>query len=152
MNRYVVKNLIIHSLIVGAMFGILAVIPFLGIFALFCIMLLTSPIVMLYLIMAGKYDVTDVKDSIIAGATVGFSSNITFAGIYCITIVILYLLFGYNPNFFLTAMIIHSPIWLLVVCIIFVGVVTATSNAFSGFLTHYIINFIRDSYANKHGG
>lgn len=152
MNIFVIKNLIIYSLILGAAFGLLAVIPFLGILILFSLMLLTSPIVMLYLIMAGKYDVTDVKDSIIAGAITGFSSNITFAGVYCIVVVILYLITGYNQNFFLTATIIHSPIWLLVVCIIFVGVVTATTNAFSGFLTYYIINFIRDCYANKHGG
>lgn len=44
----------------------------------------------------------------------------------------------------------NSPIWLLVVLILFIGVLTATTNAFSGFLTYYIVNLIRDIYERKH--
>ena len=56
----------------------------------------------------------------------------------------------YTPNFFLTAMIENSPVWLLGTFIIFLGVLCATTNAFAGFATYYIINLIRDIYENKH--
>lgn len=151
MDRFIVKNLILCGFLIGLLFGLLSVVPFISLFLLLAVLFISAPCVMTYLIMAGKYDITDEKNAIISGAVVGFSANITYAGAFCLLTVILSLIFGYNPNFVLTAMIIHSPIWLLILCILFVGVVTATTNAFSGFLTYYIINFIRDYYARKHG-
>ena len=79
-----------------------------------------------------------------------FCVNITFSGMYCLLITILAKGFQYTTNFFLTAMITNSPIWLIAVFIIFIGVLCATTNAFSGFLTYYIINFIRDMYEKQH--
>lgn len=149
MDKFVVKNLILFSLILGLILGVLTVVPFVGMFMLFAIMFFTAPIIMLLLIMAGKFDITDLKNSIIAGAITGFSANITYAGAFSVATVLLYMIAKYNPNFFLTAMIINAPIWLLIICILFIGVVTATTNAFSGMLTYYIINFIRDSYARR---
>ena len=150
MSSFQIKNLIILSLIAGFILGVVSIIPFLGVLSLFLLMLGVAPLVILLLIMAGKFDLTTVKDSIIAGAVTGFSANLTFAAAFSIITVILYLITGYNANIFLRAVIMQSPLWLLIVCIIFIGVVTATTNAFTGFLTYYMINFIRDSYAKKH--
>ncbi len=150
MNRFDIKNLMIFSLILGIILGLIAVIPFVGIIALIILMFLSAPAVLILLIMAGKFDLTNIKDSIISGAVVGFSANFTYAAAFSILTAILYFTAGYNPNFFLTAMIINSPVWLLITCILFIGTVSATTNAFSGFLMYYIINFIRDSYAKKH--
>jgi hypothetical protein len=150
MDRDVIKNIIVVSLILGVFLGILAPIPYVGLFMLIFALLLASPIVILFLIMAGKCDLTTTKDSIITGAIVGFSTNITFSIAYSLIMVILSLGFHYSSNFFLTAMIINSPIWLTGVFIIFIGVLTATTNAFSGFVTYYIINLIRDVYEKSH--
>ena len=40
--------------------------------------------------------------------------------------------------------------WLLICFIIFIGIFNATTNAFSGFATYYVINFIRDMYEKSH--
>ena len=40
--------------------------------------------------------------------------------------------------------------WLLAVFMIFIAVVSATVNAFSGLATYYIINYIRDTYEKNH--
>jgi len=149
-SGFEIKNLIILSLFAGFILGITAMIPFFGVLSLFLLMLGVAPAVIMLLIMAGKFDLTTVKDSIIAGAITGFSANITFAAAFSVITVILYLITGYNANLFLRAMIMQSPLWLLAVCIMFVGVVTATTNAFTGFLTYYMINFMRDSYAKRH--
>ncbi|MBQ8459568.1 hypothetical protein IJ541_05650 [bacterium] len=150
MDKFVVKDIILLSLILGIILGIFSPIPILGMVMLFIMLLLSAPIVMLYMIMDGKLDLTTTKDSIITGAISGFSSNFTFSITYCVVMAILANGFHYTTNFFLSAMITNSPIWLLLVFIIFLGVLCATTNAFSGFLTYYIINFIRDLYEKQH--
>lgn len=150
MNKILVKNIIVLSLIFGLILGLLSPIPYIGLIMLFGILLGGAPAVMVFLIMDGKLDLTTAKDSIIQGAIAGFCANITFAFAYCILIVLLSKIFHYSPNLFLTAMIENSPIWLLGAFIIFLGVLCATTNAFTGFATFYIINFIRDVYENQH--
>ena len=116
---------------------------------LISILLFCAPVVMIYMIMAGKLDLTTIKDSIIWGAICGFSGNITFATGASIVLVLLKIGFDYSSNYLLTTMIMNSPIWLTLVCIIFLSTLVATTNAFSGFITYYILNFIRDSYERK---
>lgn len=150
MDKILVKNIIVLSLIFGLILGLLSPIPYIGLIMLFGLLLGGAPAVMVLLIMDGKLDLTTAKDSIIQGAIAGFCANITFAFAYCILIVLLSKIFHYSPNLFLTAMIENSPIWLLGAFIIFLGVLCATTNAFTGFATFYIINFIRDVYENQH--
>ena len=150
MDKILVKNIIVLSLIFGLILGLLSPIPYIGLIMLFGLLLGGAPAVMVLLIMDGKLDLTTAKDSIIHGEIAGFCANITFAFAYCILIVLLSKIFHYSPNLFLTAMIENSPIWLLGAFIIFLGVLCATTNAFTGFATFYIINFIRDVYENQH--
>jgi hypothetical protein len=152
MDKFVVKNTIIYSLILGLILGLLAPIPYIGMVTLMTMLLLVAPLVMVYMIMAGQFALTSTKNSIITGAISGFSANFSFSFTYAIMMVILSKLFHITTNFFLTAMIVNSPIWLILVFVIFVGVLFATTNAFSGFLTHYVIDFIRDIYDKKNKG
>lgn len=149
MDKFLVKDLIIYSLIFGLFFGVLSIVPYIGVFMLISILLFCAPVVMIYMIMAGKLDLTTIKDSIIWGAICGFSGNITFATGASIVLVLLKIGFDYSSNYLLTTMIMNSPIWLTLVCIIFLSTLVATTNAFSGFITYYILNFIRDSYERK---
>lgn len=150
MNKFIVTNIIILSLVLGIILGLLAPTPYVGAIMLFVALLLAAPLVIVYLIMDGKFDLTTTKDSIITGALIGFCVNLTFSGTYCILIAILAKGFQYTTNFFLTAMVTNSPIWLIALFIIFIGVLCATTNAFSGFMTYYIINLIRDIYEKQH--
>jgi hypothetical protein len=142
----------VYSLLLGLISGMLAPIPYVGMVMLIIMLLLTAPIVMVYMIMAGQFDLTSAKNSIITGAISGFSANFSFSFTYAVMMVILSKAFHITTNFFLTAMIVNSPIWLLLVFIIFIGVLFATTNAFSGFMTHYIIDFIRDIYEKNNKG
>ena len=150
MDKFLLKDLIVYSLIFGFVFGVLSVVPYIGLWMLCFILLLTAPVVILYMIMAGKADLTTIKDSIIWGAICGFSANITFSFGACLVLVLLKIGFNYSPNSLLTTMIMNAPVWLTFVCIIFLGTLVATTNAFSGFLTYYVLDFIRDSYERKH--
>ncbi len=150
MDKFVIKNVIIISLILGMILGLLAPVPYVGAVMLVIAFILSAPIVVLYLIMDNKLELTTTKDSIITGALVGFFVNISFSVAYAIVVAILAKIFNITVNFVLTTMIVNSPIWLLFVFIIFIGVLCATTNAFSGFLTYYVINFIRDVYESQH--
>lgn len=149
MDKTVIKNIIIIGLIIGLLLGVVAAIPYVGIIGLTGVMLFAAPLTMIYLIMAGKLDLTTTKDGIINGAIAGFSANLTFALIYSLIITVMFRVFDYSSNYFLSSIISNSPLWLLIVCIIFIGTLTATTNAFSGLATHYIINFIRDTYEKR---
>ncbi len=149
MNRNIFINLLIISLAVGFVLGELAVIPFVSMIALFLMLFLSAPIAIVLLIMLGKLDLTTVKDSIIQGLTAGFFANITFSLGYCISTALIYIIWKYTSNYFLTTMIINSSVWLIFMVIIFIGTLTAVTNAFSGFCLYYIINYIRDYYEEK---
>lgn len=150
MNRVVVKHIIILSLLLGAILGLIAPIPYVGMVTLIIVLLLSAPLVMVYLIMDGKLDLTTTKDSILTGALAGFMTNITYAMAYSLVASIMAHFFNYTSNFILTTMIINAPFWLLLVFVIFVGVLFATINSFSAFVTYYVINLIRDIYEKEH--
>ena len=149
MNRNIFINLLIISLAVGFVLGELAVIPFVSMIALFLMLFFSAPIAIVLLIMLGKLDLTTVKDSIIQGLAAGFFANITFSLGYCISTALIYIIWKYTSNYFLTTMIINSSAWLIFMIIIFIGTLTAVTNAFSGFCLYYIINYIRDYYEEK---
>ncbi len=152
MNKFLIKDIIILSLIFGAIAGLLAPIPVIGMVMLLTVLIFAAPLVIVYLIMAGQLDLTTPKDSIITGAIIGFSANLSFSVFYAVIMAILAAGFNLTTNFFLSAMILNSPIWLILVFVIFIGVLFAVTNAFSGFATYYIINFIRDMYEKQHPG
>jgi len=143
-------NTIKLSLILGAILGILVFVPYINIAILLITLLMSAPAVMVYMIMDGKLELESVTHSLVVGAISGFSVNITFSAMFSILTVASALWFNYNPNVFLTAMITQSPLWLLVTFIVFIGVLFATTNAFSGVVVYYLINLIRDIYEKKH--
>ena len=150
MNKVVVKNLIIVSTILGLVLGIAAAVPYIGIWLFLFAMIFSAPVTMVYLIMDSKLDLTTIQNSIITGAITGFCSCIFFSCAYSILNALIFNLAHYSHNKILTSIIINSPMWLLAVFIIFIAVVSATVNAFSGLATYYIINYIRDTYEKNH--
>lgn len=150
MDRVVVKNLIIISAILGVILGVLGAVPYIGIWLFIFAILFSAPVTMVYLIMDSKLDLTTIQNSIITGAITGFCSCVFFSCAYSILTAIIFNLAHYSNNKILTSIIINSPMWLLAVFIIFIAVVSATVNAFSGLATYYIINYIRDMYEKNH--
>ena len=149
MNKTLLQQIVILSLILGAILGVLSPVPYIGQIMLIFLLLFSAPIVMVYMIMAGKFDLTTIVDSITVGAITGFCANLTFSFIFAAITWILAVGFHITPNMFLSAMITNSPVWLLLTFIIFISVLCATTNAFTGCATHYVIDFIRDMYERR---
>lgn len=150
MDKYIVKNLIIVSAVLGVILGALGAIPYIGIWMFIISFILAAPAVMVYLIMDSKLDLTTLENSIITGAITGFCSSILFSATYSLLTSLIFNFWHYSNNKILVSIIINSPIWLSIVFIVFIAVVSATTNAFTGLATYYIINFIRDMYEKNH--
>ncbi len=149
-NNELMKYTGIITLLLGLALGLVAAIPFIGFLGFFAVLFLAAPAVLVYLIMAGLFDFTTIKNCVVVSSAIGFVANFSFGISYSFFTFILFKLFKYSNNIFLSSMIVNSPLWLLLVVIIFLGVLSATLNAFSGVATYYTINFIRDYYAKKH--
>lgn len=138
------------TLLLGLGLGIIAPVPYIGFLSFIAVLFLSAPGILLYLIMAGVYDFSTIKNCVIFSALIGFVANFSFGISYSLLTFILFKIFKYSNNVILSSMISNSPLWLLIVVILFLGVLSATLNAFSGIATYFIINYVRDYYEKKH--
>ena len=137
MNKNVLKQTALMSLFLGAILGIITVIPYIGEVAFWTLMCLSAPIVILFLIWLNALKIQAVQESAVVGSIIGFIAFIGFSIFYMPIISVLAKVFKIYPNLGVSYAISNSSIGLLIVLVIFMGVLSATVNAFSGFLTFY---------------
>lgn len=143
MNLILIKQISILSLFFGSIAGFAAIIPFLGTFALVYLICFIAPIVIWLLVKYNCIELSSVKDGIIVGAISGFVSFLGFSVIYIPISVILLRLFKFSANQGIALMLNNANFFILFVVAVFMSVVGATINSFSGFLTFYIIELIK---------
>ena len=85
---------------------------------------------------------SSIKDSVIVGALAGFVSYMGFSIIYVPISVILMKFFHIAANYGVGLMLENANFFILVVISLFLGVLSATVNAFTGFLTFYVIDLV----------
>ena len=59
-------------------------------------------------------------------------------------VVILLKVFKYYVNYGVALALNNSSLWIIILVTVFMGVLSATINAFTGFLTYYIAGFIEN--------
>jgi len=143
MNKVLLKQLVILSVITGLALGVITLVPFIGKIAFWTEMCLVSVFVIIFLTRSGAMQELPAKESIVTGAVIGFVSFIAFCAVY------LPLLAGlssisnlYINNGIAMALRAGSP-GIIIMLVVFVGVLSATLNAFSAFLTFYIAEFLK---------
>lgn len=142
MNSNMIKVVSLLSVIAGLILGFLAIIPFVGAIAFWIVMCFTSVIVMIYLHRLRVLNLQSVNESAVVGFVSGFTSFIGFAISYIPSVIILFKLFNIYPNYGISVMLNNATFGVLVMFVIFVAVLSATVNAFFGFLTYYILNYL----------
>lgn len=140
MNKKILQQLSILSLLLGGILGILTVIPFIGTFAFWILMCFASTVILLFMTKKELLAINSVKESAVLGSIIGFVSFIGFSIFYVPIIVMLAKLFQISPNYGVSMALSNASFGLIVVFVIFMGVLSATLNAFSGFLTYYGID------------
>jgi len=138
----------ILSLILGAALGIITIIPYVGLVSFMALMFLSSTAVILYM---KKYNLIGrliPRDGSIFGAIIGFVSFLGFS----VTFVPLATLIGlfYKGSYYLgISMLFRIGFIVLLMMIIFVAMLSALMNAFSGLATVYFCDQILNTEENN---
>lgn len=142
------KRISILSILFGSIIGGLTLIPYIGTITFIFLICFMAPLVICLLVKYNCLSLSSVQTSIITGAISGFISFLSFSFVYIPISIILMKFWGLTANYGVGLMLVNANFFLLTVISIFIGVVGATVNAFTGFLTHYILELINNSRNN----
>lgn len=143
MNKTILKQAAFLSIFLGAALGVITVIPFHGDIAFWILMCLSAAAVILFMTKLEMLSVKSVQESAVLGAIIGFISFIGFSVLYIPLIIALAKFFQIYPNYGVSMALSNASLGLIIVLVIFMAVLCATINAFSGFLTYYGMDFFR---------
>ena len=138
MNPIIVKQTAILSAILGGIIGILTLIPFVRNFSFMLLILCISAVIIIYMKRNDLIGIIDVKEGAILGAIIGFVSFIAFSIVFVPLVALVGLIFKGYYTFGITYMLRISGFFVLVMLIIFLGILSALMNAFSGLVTAYV--------------
>lgn len=143
MNKNILKQISLLSLFLGGALGVMTVIPYIGEIAFWVLMCLASTAVILFMTKLNMLRINSVQESVMLGAIIGFISFIGFSILYIPIIIGLAKLLQFYPNYGVSMALSNASFGLITVIVIFMGILSATINAFSGFLTYYGIDFFQ---------
>lgn len=149
MNTKVLKQITFLSIVLGAMLGLITAIPFIGSIAFWILMCIASTIIITMMTKSELLIINSVRESAVLGAIIGFTSFLGFSLFYVPIIIILAKYFNIYPNYGISMALSNASLGVIIIFVIFVAILSATLNAFSGFLTFYGINFFK-SNNNEH--
>lgn len=141
-NYVLLRQISVLSIFFGALLGAITLIPYVGILSFIFLICFISPIVIWILVKYNCLSLSSIKDSVIVGALAGFVSYMGFSIIYVPISVILMKFFHIAANYGVGLMLENANFFILVVISLFLGVLSATVNAFTGFLTFYVIDLV----------
>ncbi len=141
-NYILLRQISILSIFFGILLGIVTLIPYAGAISFIFLICFIAPLVIWILVKYGCLSLSSIKDSIIVGAIAGFVSYLGFSVVYVPISVILMKFFHIAANYGVGLMLGNASFFILVVISVFMGVLSATVNAFTGFLTFYVLEFL----------
>lgn len=141
-NYTLLRQISVLSIFFGLLLGAVTLIPYVGTFSFIFLICFMAPLVIWILVKYNCLSLTSIKDSVIVGAIAGFVSYMGFSILYVPVSVVLMKFFHLAANYGVGFMLQNASFFILIVVSIFMGVLGATVNAFTGFLTFYVIDFL----------
>ena len=151
-NILLLKQIAIISAICGAALGVVSIVPYINVFSFTILMLFLSAGVLIYMKQKDLIGIFDLREGSIFGAVVGFVSFVAFSLIFIpLDIILSFLTKGIHAliNFIPvhTSFLMYffnnfGGVVVLVMLIIFVGLLSALMNAFTGLVTAYFYEAI----------
>lgn len=151
-NILLLKQISIISALCGAALGLVSIIPYINVFSCTILMLFLSAFVLVYMKQKNLIGIIDLREGSIFGAVIGFVSFIAFSVVFIPLDIILSLLTR-GLHALMSFMPVHTSfliyffnnfggIIVLIMLIIFVGLLSALMNAFTGLVTAYFYEAI----------
>lgn len=139
----VIRQLILLSMLIGGALGVLTLVPFIDIFAFLFLMFCSAPLIMWVMINVELLDIQNNRSSVVAGSLIGFWSFIGFCIIYLPLVTLLGRVFGLYNRYGISIFLGVGSFWVIVLLILFMAILSAITNAFGGFVTYYLIDYIK---------
>lgn len=149
MDKSLLKLVLLISAFVGGLGGILTFIPYIGQAAFWILLCFASVLVMAFLMRTKLLELYTVQESVTIGAIVGFVSFMVFCIIYVPAVIILLKFFKYYSNYGVALMLQEASFWIIFILSVFMAILSATINAFTGFLTFYVNEFLKTLDKNE---
>ncbi len=143
LDKQTVKIIVITSVIIGAVLGLIPLIPALIWLALFLVMFFIAPFVIIYLKKLNILKEITMEQSLLIGGISGAAAYIGFTFIYFPIAYILYLIFKIQS--FLWIKVIFTNFGFLLPMVILIALLCGLLNMFSAFMTAYICEYIEQN-------
>lgn len=142
MNPLLIKQTALLSTILGGILGVLTLIPFVRNFSFLLLILCISAVVIVYMKKNDLIGIIDIREGAILGAIIGFVSFIAFSIVFVPLVAIVGLIFKGYYTFGITYLLRASGFFVLIMLVVFLGLLSALMNAFSGLVTAYIYEIL----------
>lgn len=149
MNKSIVKIMMLLSIFLGIVSGLLTIVPYIGEIIFWLLITITAPVVVIFLTRVGLLEMVSVRQSTVIGALIGFVSFLAFSLVYIPIVVMLAKFFNYSPNLGVSMFLSNATFGLIILLSVFMGILSATINAFSGFVAYYLIEFNKSAETSK---
>ena len=144
MNTSLLRLIATLSIVLGAVCGILSLLPVIGGLIFFVLMCFASVIIMIYLMRTGVLQLESTPESITIGAIIGFVAFVGFSVMYMPLVLLLMKVFGYMANYGVALSLVNANLFVIIVVSLFMAILSATINAFTGFLLFYISEIFKN--------
>ncbi len=138
------KVILLMSTLLGLVIGLISPIPYIGGLAFLALLCFSAPIVLGVLLNIGVLKIDNISESAVLGGIVGFVSYLAFSVVYMPIVMILYKVFNHYVNYGVTLALTNANLFVIVTVSIFMGILSASINAFSGFLTYYLAEVFKN--------
>jgi len=146
-NILLLKQIAIISAICGGALGVISIVPYINVFSFTILMICLSAFVLVYMKKNNLIGIFDLREGSIFGAVIGFVSFIAFSVVFIPLDILLnfltkgiHALISFIPvhtSFLMYFFNNFGGVVVLVMLIIFVGLLSALMNAFTGLITAY---------------
>ena len=149
MNKSVLKIITLLSIFLGIVSGLLTIVPYAGEIIFWLLITVAAPVVIIFMTRAGLLEINTVRQSAVLGGIIGFVSFLAFSAVYIPIVIILAKFFNYSANPGVSMFLSNATLGLIIMLAIFMGVLSATVNSFSGFVTYYLIEFNKSAKTSE---
>ncbi len=139
-SKSLLKIILISSFITGVIFSIFTLIPPLIWIIFILLMFCVSPFIIIYLKKLNLIKNIEIEQCLVIGALSGAASFIGFSVVFFPSAFVLHLIF--NTQSYIWIKVLLQNIGFIVPMILFIALLSALLNMFSGFLTAYFYQYI----------
>lgn len=138
-KQLLLKQMGMLSSVLGLVLGVITIIPFICNFSFFALIVLSAPIILVYMKKLDMIGILDIRQGAMYGAIIGFISFFAFS----VSFVPLATIIGfiYKGSYYLgVSLLFRTGFFVLIMMVFFVALLAALMNAFSGLVTIYVYN------------